>query len=76
MNTPLGAYAQSKQDERDDLEARLRKRYGVDAATTEKGRVRATRAVTGTLKHISDIKQRVEFAKRILGASGREPAFG
>lgn len=76
MNTPLGAYAQSKQDERDAQEARLRRQYGVDTAATHEGKVRAVKAVASRIKHLADCKQRVEFAKRILGASGRAPAFG
>lgn len=76
MNTPLGACAQSRQDTQDAQEARFRKQYGVDTATTLKGKVRAVRAVASRIKHLADCKERVEFAKTILGASGRAPAFG
>lgn len=76
MNTPLGAYGLEKQKERDAQEAKFRKQYGVDTATTEGGKLRALKAVHGRIKHLADCKQRVEFAKRLLGASGRSPAFG
>jgi hypothetical protein len=76
MNTPLGAYAQSKQDERDAQEAAFRRQYGVDTATTPERKVRAVKAVASRIKHLADCKRRVEFAKSILGASGRTPAFG
>lgn len=76
MNTPLGAYARLKQDERDTQEANFRKQYGVDTATTHEGKLRAVKAVASRIKHLADCQQRVEFAKRLLGASGRTPAFG
>lgn len=76
MNTPLGAFAQSRQDAQDAQEATFRRQYGVDTATTPERKLRAVKAVASRIKHLADCKQRVEFAKRLLGASGRTPAFG
>lgn len=76
MNTPLGPKAREAQAKRDAQESALRKKYGVDTATTESSKAIALKGVASRIKQVASIPRTIKAVNDLLTASGRAPAFG